>query len=71
MDFLRFIPWIIGVILIAVLLIGGYEYLSILQSISGRPGSKALTPGKWFVIALVALAFIAFAALFLVSLLNI
>jgi hypothetical protein len=71
MDFLRFIPWIIGVILIAILLIGGYEYLSILQSINGHPGSKTLTPGKWFVIALVALAFIAFAVLFLVSLLNI
>jgi hypothetical protein len=68
MDSLRFIPWLIGVILVATLLLGGYEYLSILQSTNGRSSSHRWITGRWFIIALVGLVFIAFTALFLVSL---
>jgi hypothetical protein len=70
MDLLRFIPWLIGVILVVVLLLGGYEYLSTLQSINGHSSGGSWVPGKWFIIALVGLVFIAFTALFLVSLLS-
>jgi len=70
MDSLRFIPWLIGSILVSVLLLGGYEYLSIMQSSSSRSGSPGWILGWWFIIALVGLVFIAFTALLVVSLLS-
>jgi len=70
MDSLRLLPWLIGAILVSALLLGGYEYLSIMQSSNGRSGSPRWISGRWFIIALVGLVFIAFTALFLVSLLS-
>jgi hypothetical protein len=71
MNLLKDLPWLIAIMITALLVLGGIGYLSILQSINGHPHSSRWMPGRWFLVGLAGLAFIAFVALFVVSLLNI
>jgi hypothetical protein len=70
MNLLKDLPWLLAVMITALLVLGGIGYLSILQSINGHPHANHWTPGRWFLIGLVGLAFFAFVALFVVSLLS-
>ncbi len=68
MDILRNIPYLILVIIGAVVLIGGVGYLSILQSNNGHPSTHHWEAGRWFLFGLGVLIAIAFIALLLVTL---
>ena len=70
MDILRNIPYLILVIIAAVGLIGGLGYFSIRQTINGHSSADHWETGRWFLIGLVALVLIAFAALIVVTLIN-
>lgn len=70
MNLLKDLPWLLVVIITALLVLGGIGYLSILQSIDGHPRPNNWVPGRWFILGLVGLALVALAALFMVSLLN-
>ncbi len=70
MGIMRNIPYLILVIIGAVVLIGGIGYLSILQSINGHSGANHWESGRWFMLGLAVLVLIAFIALLLVTLFN-
>ncbi len=68
MDILRNIPYLILVIIGAVVLIGGVGYFSIMQSINGHSSTNHWEPGQWFLFGLGVLIVLAFIALLLVTL---
>ncbi len=68
MDILRNIPYLILVIIGAVVLIGGVGYFSIFQSINGHSNTNHWEPGRWFLFGLGVLIVLAFIALLLVTL---
>ncbi len=68
MDILRNLPYLILVIIGAVVLIGGVGYFSILQSINGHPSTHHWESGRWFLFGLGVLIVLAFIALLLVTL---
>ncbi len=72
MGILRNIPYLILVIIGAVVLIGGVGYFSIMQSINGHSNSSTnhWESGRWFMLGLAVLVLIAFIALLLVTLFN-
>jgi hypothetical protein len=71
MNLLKDLPWLLAIMITALLVLGGIGYFSILQSINGHPHSSRWMPGRWFLFGLAGLAFIAYVALFVVSLLII
>jgi hypothetical protein len=71
MNLLKDLPWLIAAMITALVVLGGIGYLSIMQSINGNPHSNHWMTGRWFLIGLTGLAFIAFVALFIVALLNV
>ena len=70
MDIMRNIPYLILVIIGAVVLIGGIGYFSILQSINGHASTNHWEPMRWFMLGLAVLILIAFVALLIVTLIN-
>jgi len=70
MNLLKDLPWLLVVIITALLVLGGIGYLSILQSIDGHPRANNWATGQWFIIGLAGLTLVALAALLVVSLLN-
>jgi hypothetical protein len=70
MDIMRNIPYLILVIIGAVVLIGGIGYISISQSINGHTSTHHWESGRWFRLGLAVLVVIAFIALLLVALVN-
>ena len=70
MDMLRNIPYLILVIIAAVVLIGGLGYFSMQQTINGHSSADHWATGRWFLIGLAGLVLIAFAALILVTLFS-
>ncbi len=70
MDLMRNIPYLILVIIGAVVLIGGIGYFSILQSINGHSSTNHWESGRWFMLGLALLILIAFIALLIVTLIN-
>jgi len=70
MNLLKDLPWLLVVIITALLVLGGIGYLSILQSIDGHSRPNNWATGQWFIIGLAGLTLVALAALIVVSLLN-
>ena len=75
MDILRNLPYLILVIIGAVVLIGGIGYFSILQSINGHSSTNHSTTnhwesGRWFLLGLAVLVLVAFIVLLLVTLFS-